>query len=114
MLISQGNFREVACKRLRIGKRTFVRWMSLGIQYPNGLYGVLRRAVLEAESAAEAMAVSAVLAEGHLGDVRHLQWWLERKHPQRWGRYRGELEDVKKEVAELRKIIDEKKEETTE
>jgi hypothetical protein len=106
-IILEGNFRSVAAKRMRVGLRTFDRWMALGRRYPEGIYGRLRQAVLEAEAAAERLAVRGVLLAGHTEDARHLEWWLERKHPERWGRYRGELADLKKDVAELRKLIGE-------
>ena len=104
-IILEGNFRAVAAKRLGIGQRTFHRWMALGKKYPDGVYGRLRQAVLEAEAAAERLAVRGVLLAGHTEDARHLEWWLERKYPERWGRGRGELVALTREVAELRKMI---------
>jgi hypothetical protein len=106
-VLFEGNFREVACKRLRIGRSTFHRWMDLGKRYPSGIYGRLRDTVLEAEASAERLALRTILAAGHTEDPKHLQWWLERKYPQRWARYRGELRTLQKEVAEIRKMLGE-------
>ena len=44
-----------------------------------------RRQVLEAEKAAEIRAVALVM-KAAVNDPRHAEWWLERKHPDRWGR----------------------------
>ncbi|VTS00782.1 Marine sediment metagenome DNA, contig: S01H1_L02418 OS=marine sediment metagenome GN=S01H1_08263 PE=4 SV=1 [Gemmata massiliana] len=103
-IILSGNFRYVACKRVGIGQRTFKRWMALGKKYPSGIYGGFRRVVVAAETEAETRAVAAIIRAGQ-EDAKHLEWWLERKFPQRWGRGRGELLELKREIAELRKQI---------
>jgi hypothetical protein len=105
LALLQGNFRNVAAKAAGITPRTLRRWMKLGAQYPDGIYGALRHRVLEAESGAERMATRAILLAGHTEDVKHLEWWLERKYPERWGKYRGELRQLQKEVEELRKLV---------
>lgn len=103
-MIVQGNFRSTVAQRLRIGQRTFKRWMQLGKGYPDGIYGHFRASVVAAEAEAESRAVRAIMAAGQ-DDPKHLQWWLERKFPERWGKYRGELLELKREIAELKRLI---------
>ncbi|AWM38718.1 hypothetical protein GobsT_30900 [Gemmata obscuriglobus] len=105
-LIVQGNFRYVAGKAVGVPPRTFRDWMKRGKEYPDGLYGQFRIAVIAAEAEAERKAVAAVIAAGQ-DDAKHLEWWLERKFPERWGKFRGELNDLKREIAELKRQIGE-------
>ena len=103
--ILDGNFRYVAARRFLIGKRTFQTWMKLGRDYPDGLYGTFRRLVLESEAEAERLAVLSVYRVGREDDPKYLTWWLERKFPQRWGRFRGELGELKRKIAELEALL---------
>jgi hypothetical protein len=106
-ILLEGNFRTVACQRLGVGHTTYKRWMALGRRFPEGIYGLFRSAVCEADAKAERLALRSILAAGHAEDVKHLEWWLERKYPERWGRYRGELRQLQKEVDDLKKLIGE-------
>jgi hypothetical protein len=106
MSILEGNFRNVAAKRHGVGLRTLTRWLNLGKEYPDGVYGEFWRTIVEAEAEAELSCVAAIVRAGKTEDPKHLQWWLERKFPERWGRYRGELAELKKELAELRKLLE--------
>ena len=100
----RGAFRSTVCKRLGFGQRSMDRWMSLGKRFPDGIYGRLRRAVLAAEAVAEERAIARVLNAGK-DDAKYLCWWLERKYPQRWGQYRGELGLLKKRIRNLEKVL---------
>jgi hypothetical protein len=102
--IRAGNFRDVAAGAAGIPVRTLRDWLRKGRDGTPGPYADFLHAVLEAERAAEIAAVALVLKAAKK-DPRHAQWWLERKFPQRWGRCRGELADLKREVAELRKLV---------
>lgn len=103
-IIVQGNFRKTAARLIGVTPFTFSRWMRLGRRYPGGLYGTLRQVVLAAEAEAEGRAVAAVLAAGR-GDAKYLCWWLERKFPQRWGRHRAELYELRRQVRELEAMV---------
>lgn len=106
VMLKRGNYRMVACEAVGIGYNTFKRWMKTGEQIPDGLYGQFRAAVVQAERDAESEAVAWILAAGR-GDPKHLQWFLERKYPQRWGKYRGELGEAKRRIAELERQLNE-------
>ncbi len=104
-LLMEGNFRCVVARRIGINMATFRRWMANGKRYPDGLYARFRAAVLKAETEGESRAVAGILAAGFADDASHLEWFLERKYPQRWGRFRGELGDMKKRIADLEKLL---------
>lgn len=104
-IILQGNFRQTAAKLVGVDPATLSRWMKLGRRYPDGLYGKLNQVVLRAEAAAEGRAVDAIMAAGRAGEVKYLCWWLERKFPQRWGRHRGELYELRRQVRELERLV---------
>jgi len=82
--IAGGNYREVAAAWAGIGERTLREWMQRG-ESPRSRYHDFRRRVLEAEQAAEIRAVGLIMASA-AKDPKHAQWWLQRKHPERWGR----------------------------
>lgn len=104
--ILDGNFRYVAAQQHSVGKRTFQRWMKTGRDFPEGLYGTFRRLVIESEAEAERMAVRAIYRAGKEDDPKYLAWWLERKFPQRWGKYRGELGEMKRRIRELEELLE--------
>jgi hypothetical protein len=103
-LLIRGNFRSVVATRIGVGARTFRHWMKNGKKYPDGIYGRFRTAVLKAETEAETRAVGNIMEAGK-DDPKYLCWFLERKFPQRWGRYRGELGQLKKRITELEKLL---------
>jgi len=82
--IAGGNYREVAAAWAGIGERTLRDWMRRG-ENPRSVYHDFRRRVLEAEQAAEIRAVGLIMASA-AKDPKHAEWWLQRKHPERWGR----------------------------
>lgn len=101
--IEGGNFRDQAAKKAGIPIRTFRRWCARGKKARSGIYAEFWHAVLAAEAAAETSSVEAILAAGKV-DVTHLKWWLERKHPERWGRDRLRLKDLERRMRELEKL----------
>lgn len=80
--------------------------MKTGRDFPEGLYGTFRRLVIESEAEAERMAVRAIYRAGKEDDPKYLAWWLERKFPQRWGKYRGELGEMKRRIRELEELLE--------
>jgi hypothetical protein len=72
-----GNFRETAARYAGVPPETLSRWLARDGQF--------RQAVLEAEQAAEILAVAYIRKAGET-DPKHFEWWLERKFPERWGR----------------------------
>jgi hypothetical protein len=79
--IRGGNYRETAALWAGVPPETLSRWMKK----PGAKFVAFRRAVLEAERAAEIRAVALVM-KAAAEDPNHAKWWLERKFPERWGR----------------------------
>jgi hypothetical protein len=101
LAILDGNYRYVAGRVYGVGKRTLVRWMQMGRRFPDGIYGQFRRLVVEAEAEWERAAVRSINLAGRVDDPKLLCWMLERKFPQRYGQWRGELGELKRRVKEL-------------
>jgi hypothetical protein len=105
LALTQGSFRDVAARSANIGPRTLNRWLNLGRQYPDGEYGKFQQAVQRIEATVETLAVERIFKAGMTEDAKLLCWYLERRWPQRWGRFRGELVELKREINELRKLV---------
>ena len=75
--IRGGNYRETAARYAGIGTQTLGDWMAKDPEF-SGM-------VQAAEEFAEIKAVALVMKAAET-DAKHAQWWLERKHPHRWGR----------------------------
>lgn len=85
-MIRAGNYYEVACQLAGVSYGTFRRWMLEGEQ-PDGrpAYRKFREAVIEAECECEArLVLQWQQAVPH--DWRAARGFLERRHPDRWGR----------------------------
>ena len=108
LLLQQGNYRGVVAKRIGISVSTWGRWIGLARKYPRSLYGLFADAVTASEAAFEANAVEAIRQAGTV-DVAHMEWLLERKFPQRWGRFRGESGELKRQIREQAKELAELK-----
>jgi hypothetical protein len=78
-----GNFRGPAAYWAGISPRTFRDWMLAGKENPDGEMGNFRRAVIEAEQAAEIRAVRLIMKHAK-GDAKHAEWWLSHRHAERW------------------------------
>ena len=82
-----GNYRLTACAWAGVSYRAFAEWMQRGKEHPDTEHGEFRRAVMEAEKAAEIRAVGLVMrAAEH--DPEHAEWWLTHRYPERWSEKR--------------------------
>ena len=83
--LGAGHYREVACKLAGIDRKTLLNWLKRGERERAGLYRDLYLAVERAEAKAEVF---------HLKNIETASvkswfasaWFLERKHPERWGK----------------------------
>ena len=103
-LLRAGCYRCVACKQVGINPGTLRKWIRLGEAWPDGLYARLRAGVPLAETEAETEAIKRILQAGEV-DADHLKWFLERRYPQRWGRFRGETSELKRRINALEKLL---------
>ena len=83
--IRAGNYAYVAAEYAGIGASTYHRWMQQGEQETSGPFREFRDAVKNAESEAEVRAV-AIIQKHMERNWQAAMTYLERKHPQRWGR----------------------------
>ncbi len=83
--IRAGNYANVAAEYAGIGERTFYRWLQLGQEANRGIHRQFWQAVKKAEREAEVRAVA--ILQRHMEDNwQAAMTFLERKHPDRWGR----------------------------
>ena len=82
--LAGGCYIETACAMAGICQSTFFNWKQRG---ENGEEPYLQflEAVTRAEVQAELRALAIIQKAGE-EDPRHLEWWLERKFSDRWGR----------------------------
>lgn len=95
-----GNFFKVACRAANLSESCGRKWLRRGREEAEAredredtgedapddlLFLQFFHAVTRAECEAEAGAVAGILAAGR-ADWRALAWYLERKHPDHWGR----------------------------
>ena len=83
--IRAGNFAAVAAGYAGICESTFYRWIQKGKEAKSGIYCEFREAIKSAENESEVRAVA------HIQKHMTKNWqaamtYLERKHPDRWGR----------------------------
>ncbi|NHQ60586.1 hypothetical protein G9409_08295 [Chlorobium sp. BLA1] len=84
-VLGAGHYREVACKLAGIDRKTLTNWLKRGEREQSGLYRELYTGVMQAEAKAEVY---------HLKNIETASvknwfasaWFLERKHPERWGK----------------------------
>lgn len=82
--LASGCYIETACAVAGIGKTSYYDWLKRGEAGEEPYAGFLN-AVRKAEHKAELRANAIIQAEGEK-DPKHLEWWLERKFPDRWAR----------------------------
>jgi transposase len=83
--IRAGNYAQVAAEYAGISKRTFYNWLQWGQEGRRRPYVHFLHAVKTAEREAEGRAVAIV--QKHMADNwQAAMTYLERKHPERWGR----------------------------
>ena len=81
-------FDELTTKRI-VDEQTFTNWKRRGEKETAGLYFGFLGAVKKAEVQAIARNVT-VIQTAARDSWQAAAWWLERKHPQEWGRTRLE------------------------
>lgn len=99
--VSEGNYREVAAACAGVDKQTFYNWMKRGRKEKSGDFFDFMNAVMEAENEAEHVAIKAIRLAGK-DDAKHFQWWLERKHPERWGKDTFQIKQLQAEFEQMK------------
>jgi len=92
--IRAGNWIETCCDYVGINPDTYYEWMKRGEKTGEGntIYREFRNAVLEARASAEIESVARIRVSGQKGNWKADAWYLERSHPERWGKQRTSVE----------------------
>lgn len=105
-LLQTGLPETQVARRLLVGRRTWATWKALGRQYPEGLYGTFQRTLVAAREEFFVQACKSV-ADG----MGHDPWLalavLERRNPKVWGKYGGELGELRRRIKELEGLLGE-------
>ena len=83
--IAAGNYYETACTYAGIDYTTFRLWMQKGEAQEATKYSEFFEAITRAEAEAENTAVQ-IWQKAMADDWRAAQMFLERRHPDRWGK----------------------------
>ena len=84
--LQQGNTQETACRMVGIHKSQLYRWLNRGENAREGtafrdFYDAMQRAEGEAETRAQLY-----VQQGMKNDPKWTAWYLERRHPEQWGK----------------------------
>ena len=89
-IIRAGNYALVACQAVGINQDTYYTWLKRGKKdledNKTTIYSEFSESIERASAIAEASHVGNVATSASNGDVNSSKWFLERKHPERWGR----------------------------
>lgn len=86
-VIRAGNYAQTACQLVGIGTTTYYRWLEMAEEEGTpAIYREFRDAIKRAEAEAEVRTVARVIQAADNGTWQASAWYLERKHPERWGR----------------------------
>jgi len=112
--IRVGNDKKVACALAGISETTLYRWLELA-QKKNARAELreFRELLERAEAEAEVLKVSRIAQAADNGRWQAAAWWLERKHPERWGqqtKIKAEVsgpngEPIAISIEEARKVV---------
>jgi transposase len=80
-----GNDITVAAAYAGIGKTTFYEWLERGRKAKTGPFAAFADAIQKAQADAETRNVALIAKAAQDGTWTAAAWWLERKHPERWG-----------------------------
>lgn len=98
--VSKGNYLCDAAEAAGVDPSTLKRWMKQGRLEKSGEYFDFCTAIVKAEKQVISKCVEGVIAQGKK-DARHLQWYLERKLPEKWGKDRLQIKQLESRMAEL-------------
>lgn len=85
--IRAGNHATVSARLAGIGETTYFRWMAEGEKEDaEPEYREFWESVKRAEAEAEIRAIALIRQAAEQGTWQASAWYLERKHPERWGK----------------------------
>lgn len=106
-VIAAGNYIKVAAEYVGLPPQRIFDWMKKGENAKSGRYREFYDAVKKAQKQAEIRNV-AIIQEAAQKQWQAAAWYLERKHPERWGRVRVDVNHTG-EVQITHKLSDEER-----
>lgn len=106
--IEAGNYLETAAALAGVNPSTVRRWLRKGRRAKSGLHYDFCTAVRKAEGHAEQESINRIRAAAGRGVWVADAWYLERKFPQRWGRWDRVTNDPRPQPKAVRKAIETK------
>lgn len=95
-IIRSGNYAQTACQLVGIGTTTYYRWLEMAEEEGTpAIYREFRDTIKRAEAEGEIRNVARIVQAADNGTWQASAWYLERKHPDRWGRN----DKIRQEVA---------------
>jgi len=93
--LQAGNYQDTACAFAGIAPATYYRWMA-DAELPDADKELVefREEVIKARAEAEIRNVAQIQLAAQEGTWQAAAWYLERSHPNRWGRYQRVDVDV--------------------
>jgi hypothetical protein len=95
-VLEAGNYIEAACDYVGIGISTYHQWIERGEKRgsrpSDQIYVEFVDAVKRARSQAEILSVARIRKAAQDGEWTADAWYLERSHPERWGRHVNKVE----------------------
>lgn len=106
--IKTGNYIETAAAAAGINKKTLYEWLKRGAQEEIGIYTDFSNAVEMAMAQSEIDMINK-LKKHDLSSAQSIEWRLERRFPDRWGRKDKLTADVHSTHTEKEEILFEQK-----
>lgn len=104
-LARQGNFCKVIGRSLGIKDRTWAQWMDRGKREPESLHGQLYAAIQRGIAECERDNVLVVREDGEK-NPENAKWLLEKRFKERWGKYAGEMGELKRRCQRLERMVE--------
>jgi predicted site-specific integrase-resolvase len=106
-VLEAGNYIEAACDYVGINQDTYHEWVKRGKRGNKADreagYSEFSEAVKRAQAQAEILSVARIRKAGQEGEWTADAWYLERSHPERWGRH---VSKITHEIIDVRQLSD--------
>lgn len=101
--LSIGNYLETACDMVGVNTQMVKRWIYAGAR-GNPKYKEFSDAIKRAHAQAEVMLLALIDRAAQGGAWQAAAWRLERKFPDKWGRWEREKDDIEVEGKGISKV----------
>jgi hypothetical protein len=105
--VAAGMPRHYAAQAAGVHRATLSSWLKRGRRQRAGQYRDLCDAIKKAEAEAIRRNLERIDKAAEAGTWQAAAWWLDRRYPEDFGTYRHEIVQMKKQLAELVKRVEE-------